>query len=84
MTIFLKETHLSRNKFSVLNLYKSTKELGSWSEGEALSLNSENYSVKNPAVSPDGKTLFFASDMAGGMGQFDIYSAPINDDGSCW
>ena len=73
---------LSRNKFSVLNLYKSTKELGSWSEGEALSLNSENYSVKNPAVSPDGKTLFFASDMAGGMGQFDIYSAPINDDGS--
>ena len=73
---------LSRNKFSVLNLYKSTKELGTWSEGEALSLNSENYSVKNPAVSPDGKTLFFASDMAGGMGQFDIYSAPINDDGS--
>jgi outer membrane protein OmpA-like peptidoglycan-associated protein/tetratricopeptide (TPR) repeat protein len=73
---------LSRNKFSVLNLYKSIKELEGWSEGEALSLNSENYSVKNPAVSPDGKTLFFASDMAGGMGQFDIYSAPINDDGS--
>jgi len=73
---------LSRNKFSVLNLYKSTKELEGWSEGEALSLNSENYSVKNPAVSPDGKTLFFASDMAGGMGQFDIYSAPINDDGT--
>lgn len=73
---------LSRNKFSVLNLYKSTNELGVWSEGEALSLNSENYSVKNPAVSPDGKILFFSSDMAGGMGQFDIYAAPINDDGS--
>ena len=74
---------LSRNKFSVLNLYKSTKEEdGNWSKAEALSLNSENYSVKNPAVSPDGKTLFFASDMAGGMGQFDIWSAPINDDGS--
>jgi outer membrane protein OmpA-like peptidoglycan-associated protein/tetratricopeptide (TPR) repeat protein len=73
---------LSRNKFSVLNLYKSTNELGVWSEGETLSLNSENYSVKNPAVTPDGKTLFFASDMAGGMGKFDIYSAPINEDGS--
>ncbi len=73
---------LSRNKFSVLNLYKSTSELGVWSEGEALSLNSENYSVKNPAVSPDGKTLFFSSDRAGGMGQFDIYSAPINEDGT--
>lgn len=73
---------LSRNKFSVLSLYKSTKELGIWSEGEALSLNSENYSVKNPAVSSDGKTLYFSSDMAGGLGQFDIYSAPIKDDGS--
>ena len=73
---------LSRNKFSVLSLYKSTKELGIWSEGEALSLNSENYSVKNPAVSSDGKTLYFSSDMAGGLGQFDIYSAPINEDGS--
>jgi outer membrane protein OmpA-like peptidoglycan-associated protein/tetratricopeptide (TPR) repeat protein len=73
---------LSRNKFSVLNLYKSTKKDKKWTKAEALSLNSENHSVKNPAVSPDGKTLFFASDMAGGMGQFDIYSAPINDDGS--
>lgn len=73
---------LSRNKFSVLNLYRSNNELGVWSKGEALSLNSENYSVKNPAVSPDGKTLFFSSDMAGGMGQFDIYSAPINEDGT--
>ena len=73
---------LSRNKYSVLNLYKSSKDSGVWSKGEALSLNSENYSVKNPAVSPDGKLLFFASDMAGGMGKFDIYMAPINKDGS--
>ena len=73
---------LSRNKFSVLSLYKSTKELGVWSEGEALSLNSENYSVKNPSVSPDGKKLYFSSDMPGGFGQFDIYSADINEDGS--
>lgn len=79
--IFEKDS-LSRTKFSVLNLYKSTQELGRWSEGEALALNSKNYSVKNPAVSPDGKLLFFASDMAGGMGQFDLYMAPINGDGS--
>ena len=73
---------LSKNKYSVINLYKSTQELGVWSEGEALSLNNEKYSVKNPAVSNDGKTLFFASDMQGGFGNFDIYYAPINEDGS--
>jgi hypothetical protein len=38
--------------------------------------------VKNPSVSADGSTLYFASDKTGGFGQFDIYSAPIDADGS--
>src|SRR5690606_34663575 len=40
------------------------------------------YSVKHPAVSADGKRLFFASDMRGGYGQYDIYVAEVNRDGS--
>jgi outer membrane protein OmpA-like peptidoglycan-associated protein/tetratricopeptide (TPR) repeat protein len=73
---------LTKYKISVLNLYKSIKQEGQWSEAEALSLNGDNYSVKNPAVSADGSTLYFASDKTGGYGQFDIYSAPIDADGS--
>jgi len=72
---------LTKHKISFLNLYKSIKQEGQWSEAEALSLNGDNYSVKNPAVSADGKTLYFASDKTGGYGQFDIYSAPIDADG---
>lgn len=72
---------LTKHKISFLNLYKSIKQEGKWSEAEALSLNGDNYSVKNPAVSADGKTLYFASDKAGGYGQYDIYSAPIDADG---
>ena len=45
-------------------------------------MNSENYSVKNPSVSADGKTLYFASDMPGGYGLYDIYKAAINEDGT--
>lgn len=73
---------LSRNKFSVLQLFKSEKQSTGWSEATPLSLNSESYSVKNPAVSADGKTLYFASDMPSGFGGFDIYKATINSDGT--
>jgi outer membrane protein OmpA-like peptidoglycan-associated protein len=38
--------------------------------------------VKNPSVSSDGATLYFASDKIGGYGNFDIYSAPIDENGS--
>ena len=35
--------------------------------------NSLQYSLAHPSISPDGKYLFFASDMPGGMGGSDIY-----------
>lgn len=52
-----------------------------------LSMNSREYSVVHPCVTPDGDKMFFASDVAGGFGGFDIYvsynengkwSKPIN------
>ena len=69
-------------KISILNLYKSTKQDNKWSAAESLTLNGEDYSVKNPSVSTDGTVLYFASDKTGGYGNFDIYSAPIHADGT--
>ncbi len=49
--------------------------------------NNTQYQVAHPAISPDGKYLFFASDMPGGQGGSDLYyceminsewSAPVN------
>lgn len=73
---------LTKNRYSVLHLYKATKLGSNWDTVESLSINSENYSVKNPSVSADGKTLYFASDKPEGYGGFDIYKAPINADGT--
>lgn len=56
-------------------------------EGETLKnkkpapFNSPDYNVGQPAVSPDGKWLYFVSDMPGGFGQTDIYKAEIGEDG---
>ena len=48
---------------------------------EALAFNDVNYSCGHPAVSADGKYLYFVSDMPGGYGASDIYVAEIHEDG---
>lgn len=73
---------LSSARFSQLYLYKATKLGSDWDTVESAGVNSYNYSVKNPSVSADGKTIYFASNKPGGYGDFDIYKAAINEDGT--
>ena len=51
---------------------------GSWSKTEPFFLNSDTYSVGHPVLTPDGNTLYFVSDMPGGLGGTDIYSCQWN------
>ncbi|MDV6167858.1 OmpA family protein [Flavobacterium sp. DG1-102-2] len=48
---------------------------------EKLPFNSKEYSVGHPALSSDGKWLYFVSDMPGGLGETDIYVAEVFGDG---
>ncbi|MCK7460616.1 MAG: hypothetical protein MZU84_00260 [Sphingobacterium sp.] len=53
-----------------------------WTNVSQLPFNSDQYSVGHPALSADGKTLYFASDMPGGIGETDIYATHlINEPG---
>ncbi|MFH6996257.1 flagellar motor protein MotB, partial [Flavobacterium sp. FlaQc-48] len=54
---------------------------GKWTNIAELPFNSDNYSTAHPALSADEKTLYFASDMPGTLGQSDIYKASINNNG---
>ena len=81
---------------SVINLYRATrctkKEITWKNNGNCnfnkgwnvteLEINSAYYSMKNPALSCDGKSLYFSSDMPGGFGNYDIYKSEIKDDSS--
>lgn len=70
-----------------LKLYIGESKKDGWGNVAELPFNSNEYSTGHPALSPDEKLLFFASDMPGGFGGTDIYvtrydgvnwSAPIN------
>lgn len=60
-----------------LKIYKATLNQGKWENVVELPFNNNNYSVGHPSLSPDGKTLYFVSDMPGGSGGTDIYKVEI-------
>tara|TARA_R110002050_G_scaffold286468_2_gene436908 strand:- start:21731 stop:22990 length:1260 start_codon:yes stop_codon:yes gene_type:complete len=66
----------------VHKVYKAEKVKGHWKNVEEVALCPKNYSSMHPTVSEDGKRLFFASDMPGTYGKFDIYVADIQKDGT--
>ncbi len=53
-----------------------------WSRYRKLDLNAGEYSVGYPVLSADGQLMYFASDMSGGYGGFDIWKAYKKIDGS--
>jgi outer membrane protein OmpA-like peptidoglycan-associated protein len=71
-----------------LEIYSANYENGKWSNIKPFEYNNPQYSVGHPALSPDGKILYFVSDMPGGYGGDDIYycealpngkwNAPVN------
>lgn len=65
-------------KISNLQIFKAELVEGKWTNIASLPFNSPNYSVEHPALSPDEKVLYFASDMPGTFGSFDIYAVNIN------
>lgn len=72
----------NRLKQGQVYIYKATKNNGKWSNVNPVSFNSKEYSVSNPSLSMDGKTLYFASNMPGSMGGNDIWKVEISGDGS--
>lgn len=78
-----KNDRLTNNEKGTNNIQiiKGTIEEVKLSSTEPLPFNSVNYSVGHPALSGDGKWLFFVSDMPGGYGETDIYVVEILTDG---
>lgn len=65
-----KEDNVRTNQ---LKIYSANKTLGVWGKLKPFNHNSLDYSVGHPALSNDGNTLYFTSDMPGGSGGFDLW-----------
>jgi len=86
--------YFTRNNFSdgktqkddkdhiLLKIYRAEADGDKWKNIKELPFTSNSYNTAHPCLSPDGQTLYFASDMPGGYGLSDIYSVSINEDGT--
>lgn len=62
-----------------LKIFAADLKGDSWANEVGYPFNSDEYSVAHPAVTPDGRTMFFTSDMPGGFGGMDLYRSDFID-----
>jgi outer membrane protein OmpA-like peptidoglycan-associated protein len=67
--------HLSNN----LGLYFAELKDGEWKLSGDFPFNNPDYSITTPCFSPDGRYLYFGSDMPGGFGGTDLYRTEKKD-----
>ncbi|MDZ7635094.1 MAG: OmpA family protein [Bacteroidales bacterium] len=72
-----------REKKGCVIMY-SAREGTRWSDPQKLELLADSLVAAHPALSPDGQTLYFVSDIPGGLGGKDIYRASRTSPGSPW
>jgi len=66
----------------LLKIYRAEYKDGKWKNIKELPFTGDSFNTAHPCLSPDEKTLYFASDRPGGYGLSDIYSVSINEDGT--
>lgn len=66
-----------------VDLYISRFRNGQWTEPQIITggVNTPDFWDSTPAFSPDGRTLYFASNRKGGFGGTDLYSAQMDSRG---
>lgn len=79
--VFAKGNSGKRKGTEDVDLFISRFRNNVWSEPVMININQPNAWDSSPAFSPDGRTLYFASNRKGGYGGDDIYSAQMDTRG---
>ena len=80
--VYLTRCKVAKNQKLACQIYSANRSAGEWGEPEALSITGDSVTAAHPAISPDGQTLYFVSNMPGGIGENDIWM--VSKDGGSW
>ncbi|PCJ67599.1 MAG: hypothetical protein COA58_00240 [Bacteroidetes bacterium] len=64
-----------------LGIYTANFDGFKWSKPELVNLFPDEFNTAYPAISNDGKTLYFSSDVSTGTGGYDLYVSHLTSDG---
>ncbi len=73
------ERGIEHERVNRLKIYKAEIVNRKWTTVKVLSFNNDEYSCGHPTLTPDGNTLYFVSDMPGGIGGTDIYICKLKN-----
>jgi len=79
---FSKSSKEDSKTFQLYTAISNPEAEGEWVNITPLPFNSTSYSIENPHLSKDGKTLYFSSNMPEAIGGYDIFKVAINENGS--
>ena len=80
MTMYFSKSGKSENSNSSVEIFTSQRSDATWTQPEKFVILNDSVSATGqPAVSSDGKYLYFVSDMPGGYGGLDIWRVNIKD-----
>ena len=65
-----------------IKIYEADLVNGKWVNIRPLPFCRDEFSCIHPAVSPDGKRLYFSSDMPGSLGGMDLYYVDVYENGA--
>ena len=75
---------LSEDGVNNLQIMIRERTAEGWGRERPFIHNNAAYSVGHPAITPDGKRLYFTSDMPGGVGGKDIWYCEREGPGTAW
>ena len=80
MTMYLTKARREPNAPTGVEIYTSQRSDAKWSAPVKFEITADTLSnYGHPAVSPDGRWLYFSSDMPGGSGGYDIWRVNLQE-----
>lgn len=79
-TMYLTKARRSPTSATTVEIFTSRRSDAAWSAPQKFEITGDTLSaVGHPSVSPDGRYLYFSSDMPGGYGGKDIWRINLNE-----
>jgi peptidoglycan-associated lipoprotein len=82
--LFFTKCQPAKDRNGNCNIYVARKKGEMWEAPKALNIVGDSVTIGNPALSPDEKTLYFSSEIAGGMGGKDIWMSVYDIQTRSW
>ncbi len=84
-TLYFTRCKKGKNESLGCQIFRATASGDEWSDPVVeFDQFGDSITTAHPAISPDGLTLYFVSDMPGGLGEKDIWKVTRDSEGSPW